>query len=278
MYHKLIYIFIISFLLFSCSKKEVVVTTPSNNEEKSLEVYNEATIALEEGQYYYASSKFLEAENILPTVEGSAKASLMSSYCLYLINFYSEAEEGLERFIRKYPADKNITYAYYLLVIINYEQILDESKDITPLLTSKEKIVDFLERYPDTEYALDLKFKLDLIDNQLAAKEIYIAKYYIETKKWIPAINRLKIVVKNYDETIFIEEALHRLVEVYYMIGLEEEAKTTAALLGYNYNSSEWYQQSYKLLNKDYKIPKKKKPKKDKDKGIIKRTIKKILG
>ena len=89
MYHKLIYIFIISFLLFSCSKKEVVVTTPSNNEEKSLEVYNEATIALEEGQYYYASSKFLEAENILPTVEGSAKASLMSSYCLYLINFYS---------------------------------------------------------------------------------------------------------------------------------------------------------------------------------------------
>ena len=216
--------------------------------------------------------------NILPTVEGSAKASLMSSYCLYLINFYSEAEEGLERFIRKYPADKNITYAYYLLVIINYEQILDESKDITPLITSKEKIVDFLERYPDTEYALDLKFKLDLIDNQLAAKEIYIAKYYIETKKWIPAINRLKIVVKNYDETIFIEEALHRLVEVYYMIGLEEEAKTTAALLGYNYNSSEWYQQSYKLLNKDYKIPKKKKPKKDKDKGIIKRTIKKILG
>tara|TARA_B100000700_G_C14822180_1_gene750508 strand:- start:5 stop:841 length:837 start_codon:yes stop_codon:yes gene_type:complete len=278
MYHKLIYIFIISFLLFSCSKKEVVVTTPSNNEDKSLEVYNEATIALEEGQYYYASSKFLEAENILPTVEGSAKASLMSSYCLYLINFYSEAEEGLERFIRKYPADKNITYAYYLLAIINYEQILDESKDITPLLTSKEKIVDFLERYPDTEYALDLKFKLDLIDNQLAAKEIYIAKYYIETKKWIPAINRLKIVVKNYDETIFIEEALHRLVEVYYMIGLEEEAKTTAALLGYNYNSSEWYQQSYKLLNKDYKIPKKKKPKKDKDKGIIKRTIKKILG
>ena len=278
MYHKLIYIFIISFLLFSCSKKEAVVTTPSNNEEKSLEVYNEAIAALEEGQYYYASDKLLEAENILPTVEGSAKASLMSGYCLYLINFYSEAEEGLERFIRKYPADKNITYAYYLLAIINYEQILDESKDITPLLTSKEKIVDFLERYPDTEYALDLKFKLDLIDNQLAAKEIYIAKYYIETKKWIPAINRLKIVVKNYDETIFIEEALHRLVEVYYMIGLEEEAKTTAALLGYNYNSSEWYQQSYKLLNKDYKIPKKKKPKKDKDKGIIKRTIKKILG
>ena len=180
--------------------------------------------------------------------------------------------------MRKYPADKNIPYAYYLLVIVYYEQILDESKDIAPLLVSKEKINNFLEKYSDTEYALDLKFKLDLINNQLAAKELYVAKYYIETKKWIPAINRLKTIVRDYDETIFIEEALHRLVEVYYMVGLEEEAKTTAALLGYNYNSSEWYQQSYKLLNKDYKIPKKKIIEKDKDKGIIKRTIKKILG
>ncbi len=278
MYRKLIYFFIISFFLFSCSKKEPKLNTETNNLEKSFEIYNEAVKALDEGQYYYASNKFLEAENILPKVEFSAKASLMSSYCLYLINFYPEAEEGLERFIRKYPADKNITYAYYLLVIIYYEQILDESKDITPLLVSKKKIKDFLERYPNTEYALDLKFKTDLINNQLAAKELYVAKYYIETKKWIPAINRLKIIIKDYDETVFIEEALHRLVEVYYMIGLEDEAKSTAALLGYNYNSSEWYQQSYKLLNKDYKIPKKTNTKKDKDTGIIKRTIKKILG
>jgi outer membrane protein assembly factor BamD len=278
MYHKLIYIFIISFLLFSCSKKEPVVNTAPSNEERSFKIYEEAIKALDEGQYYYASGKFLEAENILTKIEFSAKASLMSSYCFYLINFYNEAEEGLERFMRKYPADKNIPYAYYLLVIVYYEQILDESKDITPLLVSKEKIEHFLGKYSDTEYALDLKFKLDLINNQLAAKELYVAKYYIETKKWIPAINRLKTIVRDYDETIFIEEALHRLVEVYYMVGLEEEAKTTAALLGYNYNSSEWYQQSYKLLNKDYKIPKKKIIKKDKDKGIIKRTIKKILG
>ena len=267
MYRKLIYFFIISFFLFSCSKKEPKLNTETNNLEKSFEIYNEAVKALDEGQYYYASNKFLEAENILPKVEFSAKASLMSSYCLYLINFYPEAEEGLERFIRKYPADKNITYAYYLLVIIYYEQILDESKDITPLLVSKKKIKDFLERYPNTEYALDLKFKTDLINNQLAAKELYVAKYYIETKKWIPAINRLKIIIKDYDETVFIEEALHRLVEVYYMIGLEDEAKSTAALLGYNYNSSEWYQQSYKLLNKDYKIPKKLTPKKIKIQG-----------
>ena len=278
MYHKSIYIFIILFLLFSCSKKESAINIKPDDGEKSFEIYNEAIKALEEGQYYYASNKFLEAETILPKVELSAKASLMSSYCLYLINFYDESEEGLKRFIKKYPGDKNVAYAYYLLVIVSYEQILDESKDITPLLTSKTKIKDFLKKYPDTEYALDLKFKLDLINNQLAAKELYVAKYYIEAKKWIPAINRLKIVIKDYDETIFIEEALHRLVEVYYMVGLEEEAKTVAALLGYNYNSSEWYQQSYKLLNKDYKIPKKKIIKKDKEIGIIKRTIKKILG
>ncbi len=278
MYRKLFYILIISFLFFSCSKKEPVVKAIPDNRENSLKIYEEAVQAYEQGQYFYASKKFLEAETVLPKVEFSAKASLMSSYCLYLINFYNESEEGLQQFIRKYPANKNIPYAHYLLIIISYEQILDESKDILPLLTSKEKIKIFLEKFPDTEYVLDLKFKLDLIDNQLAAKELYIAKYYIETKKWIPAINRLKTIVKEYDETIFVEEALHRLVEIYYRVGLEEEAKSAAKILGYNYNSSEWYQQSYKLLNKDYKIPKKKTPKKDEDKGIIKRTIKKILG
>ena len=156
-----------------------------------------------------------------------------------------------------------------------YEQILDEKKDIKPLLQSKEKMVFFLENYPDTEYALDLLFKMDLINNQLAAKEMYVAKYYITTKKWIPAINRLKAIVENYSETVFIEEALHRLVEVYYTVGLEEEAKAAGVILGYNYNSSEWYARSYKVLNKTYRIPKKSDIKKNE--GLIKRTIKKIL-
>tara|TARA_B100001029_G_scaffold172944_1_gene171232 strand:- start:1140 stop:1970 length:831 start_codon:yes stop_codon:yes gene_type:complete len=275
MYQKLSHILIILILSFSCSKKEKLVEIPDGG-EKSLQIYQEALDAFDEGQYFYASNKFLEAENILPTIEASAKASLMSGYCLYLINFYAESEDGLERFIRKYPANKNISYAYYLLAIVNYEQILDEAKDIMPLLNSKEKIEFFIKKFPDTEYALDLKFKLDLINNQLAAKELYVAKYYIETQKWIPAINRLKIIVENYSETIFIEEALHRLVEVYYKIGLEEEAKVAANLLGYNYNSSEWYQQSYKILNKNYKIPKKNELKNNE--GIIRTTIKKIIG
>jgi len=168
-----------------------------------------------------------------------------------------------------------VAYAHYLIAIVLYEQILDEKKDINPLIQSKEKIEFFLKNFPDTEYALDLKFKMDLINNQLAAKEMYVAKYYIATQKWIPAINRLKIIVEDFSETVFIEEALHRLVEVYYTVGLENEAKAAAAILGYNYNSSEWYAQSYKVLNKTYRIPKKSDIKKND--GLIKRTIKKIL-
>mgnify|MGYP001301713644 CR=1 FL=1 len=277
MYQKLIYIFVILILSSSCSKKEVKVDTVANDSDRSYEVYREALEEMESGDYFIASKKFAEAENILPKVEFAAKASLMSSYALYLINFYEDATAGLEGFIKKYPADKNIPYVYYLLIIIQYEQILDESKDLGPLIISKKKIEDYLVNFSDTEYALDLKFKMDLINNQIAAKELYIAKFYITNQKWIPAINRLKTIVDHYDETIFIEEALHRLVETYYQVGLEEEAKSAAALLGYNYNSSEWYQRSYKLLNKDYKIPKKKTPE-ERDGGIIKRTIKKILG
>ena len=274
MYQKLIYSVLIIFLIFSCSKKEPELTAPAD-EEKSFETYKEAVSAMNKGDYYFASKKFSEAEPILPTNELSSKASLMSSYCLYLINFYPEAVVNLNRFIKQYPADRNIAYAHYLIAIILYEQILDEAKDINPLLESKEKIEYFLKNYPNTEYALDLKFKMDLINNQLSAKEMYVAKYYIETQKWIPAINRLKIIIEDYSETVFIEEALHRLVEVYYKIGLVEEAKSTAAILGYNYNSSVWYSRSYKILNKTYKLPKDVKQKSND--GLIKRTIKKIL-
>jgi outer membrane protein assembly factor BamD len=274
MYQKLIYLFIVIFLVTSCSKEKLELNRPPVK-EKSFEIYKEAVDAMNKGDYFYASEKFSEAEAILPKINFSAKASLMSSYCLYLINFYQEANANLERFIKKYPADKNIAYAYYLIAISSYEQILDEKKDIKPLISTKERIQYFLQKFPDTEYALDLKFKLDLVNNQIAAKEMYIAKYYISVQKWIPAINRLKFIVSDFSETIFIEEALHRLVEVYYRVGLIDEANAAAVILGYNYNSSEWYAQSYKILNKSYKLPKKSKNKKNF--GLIKRTIKKIL-
>ena len=274
MYQNLIYLFVIIFLAAACSIKEVELNIPPGK-EVSIRIFNEAVDAMKSGDFFYASKKFTEAESILPKIEYSAKASLMSSYCLYLINFYPESNANLDRFLNQYPADKNIAYAHYLIAINSYEQILDERKDIRPLLKTKDKIEYFLENFLETDYALDLKFKLDLVNNQLAAKEMYVAKYYITTQKWIPAINRLKVIVNDYSETVFIEEALHRLVEVYYRTGLIEEAKASAIILGYNYNSSEWYKQSYKVLNKSYKLPKKNEIKKND--GLIKRTIKKIL-
>ena len=271
----LFFIFLIT-LLLSCGGPKLddqAVKPPTTNEE-AIKIYQEGLDGMLEGNFLYASRKFSEAEGMLPQIDWASKSALMSSYCLYNINFYQEAVLNLERFIRIYPASPYISYAHYLIAISYYEQILDEDKDIQPLLVSKKKIEVYLERFPDTDYAIDLKFKLDLVINQLAAKELLIARYYIKNEKWIPAINRLKTIVEKYDKTIFIEEALHRLVEIYYKIGLENEAKSAAALLGYNYNSSEWYERSYKILNKNYKpiqIDKKK------DTSLIKRTIKKIL-
>ena len=275
MNHKIIILFLILIFSFSCSKKEVETNIPTSK-DKAFQIYQEAVIAMNNGEYFFASKKFKEAEEIMPKIEFAAKSSIMASYCLYLINFYDEANLYLERFVKRYPVDKNVSYAYYLLALNSYEQILDEKLDVTPLITSKKKIKIFIKKYPDTEYALDLKFKLDLINNQIAAKEMYVAKYYMKSKKWIPAINRLKLIVNDYNETIFIEEALHRLVEVYYEVGLKDEANAAAVLLGYNYNSSTWYEQSYKIINSDYKI-KKPKNKKSNSFGLIKRTIKKIL-
>ena len=147
MYQKIIYFFLIIFLALSCSKKEPIVNIPARK-DKSFEIYKEAVERMNEGDYLFASKKFEEAELIMPKIEFSAKASLMSSYCLYLINFYPEATANLERFIKQYSADKNIAYAHYLIAITLYEQILDERKDIKPLTTSKEKIQFFLQNYP----------------------------------------------------------------------------------------------------------------------------------
>ena len=269
-------LFFLILFLVSCggSKKDSQVISPPSSDEQAIKVYEEALSSLREGNYLYASKKFSEAEGMLPQIDWASKSALMSSYCLYNINFYDEAILNLERFIRIYPASPYVSYAHYLIAISYYEQILDEDKDIQPLLISKEKIEFYIKKFPDTDYTIDLKFKLDLVINQLAAKELLIARYYIKSEKWIPAINRLRTIVDEYNKTIFIEEALHRLVEIYHKIGLDEEAKSAAVLLGYNYNSSEWYEKSYKVLNKNYKPIK---IDKKKDDSLIKRTIKKIL-
>ena len=250
---RLIILSFLILLLFSCTKTEVKDSEPLSTKQEAMDIYKDALSSMEEGQYLIASEKFDQSESLLPQTEWAAKSALMSSYCLYTISFYDEAILNLKRFKKLYPADPNIDYASYLIAVIYYEQILDEKKDIEKLIFTKDAIEDFLKKYPNTDYAMDLKFKLDLVINQMAAKEISIARFYIQNEKWIPAINRLKIVVEKYDKTIFVEEALFRLVEIYYRIGLIDEAKAAASLLGYNYNSSEWYEKSYTVLNKNYK-------------------------
>ncbi len=269
---RLIIFLTFTLFLLSCSKdKELYKPTVKLDPYK---IYKEGLDGFKNNQYFFASKKFAEAEINFTSPEAAAKSAIMNSFSLYAINFYDQAEESLNRYLKVYPADKYKIYAHYLLAIISYEQIGDERHDLKPLLDAREKIDFFLNEYPNSEYAIDLNLKNDLVTNQFAARELYIAKYYIKVQKWVPAINRLKIIVKDYSRTIFIEEALHRLVEIHYHVGLEDEAKNFAAILGYNYNSSEWFKQSYKILNKNYDF--KKKVKSKKDKTLFKKIIDKI--
>ena len=269
---RLLIIFTLISVLSSCAKNKDEVYKASKISDP-YKLYREGLEAFKINDYFFSHKKFTEAELNFIEPQLAAKSAIMASYSLYGINFYSEAEENLKRFLKIYPADKNIIYAKYLLTIINYEQISDETKDLEPLLKTRKSIDLFIKEYPESDYAIDLKYKKGLVENQLAAKELYIARFYISVKKWIPAINRLKIILEDYDTTIFIEEALHRLVEIYYHIGLENEAKKYAAILGYNYNSSEWFKKSYKVFDKNYKNFKEE-IKKEKKESIFKRIIK----
>ena len=271
MIKSLLIIFLSIFLLLSCVKKEKrEISVEQTEEEKVILIYENAVEALKKGDAYYAGKKFKEVEILMPQSKWAAKSSLMTAYSDYSRNSYDSSIFNLERYIKKYPADENIPYAHYLIAICYYEQILDEKKDLEPLRQAKSKFEFITATFPDTDYSVDARFKLELIEDQLAAKEMSIARYYIKTEKWIPAINRLKNVVDKYDRTVFVAEALHRLVEIYYKIGLVKEAKSAAAILGYNYQSSTWYERSYKVFNKKYK------PKtiiKTKKKGLIRRKI-----
>jgi len=269
---RLIFYIIFALFLLSCSKdKDIYTPTVKLDPYK---IYKEGLDSFNENQFFFASKKFSEAEINFISPSAAAKSAIMNSFSLYAINFYDEAEESLNRYLKVYPADKYKIYAHYLLAIISYEQIGEEKHDLKPLLDAKKKIDYFLAEYPNSEYAIDLNLKKDLVTNQFAARELYIAKYYIKVQKWVPAINRLKIIIKDYGRTVFIEEALHRLVEIHYHLGLEDEANSFAAILGYNYNSSEWFKQSYKILNKNYNF--KKQEKSQKDKTLFKKIIDKI--
>jgi len=257
---KLILIYIILFFsLISCSQKSKDIVTQiegDNIEEQMMIAYREGVTALDQGDIFFAVKKFNEAEMLYPQSEWAPKASLMAAYSYWSEGYYKDSTEELKRFFKIYPQNRDLDYAYYLMAINYYDSIVDEKKDLRPLLKSKEYFEILTKDYPKTDYAIDAKYKLDLIEDVLAAKEMYIARHYIKKQKWIAALNRLKNVVNNYETTIYIEEALHRIVEVYYILGLENEAKKYATILGYNYQSSEWFKQSYNILNKTKKLEK----------------------
>ena len=246
-------------LTSSCAKEKIKESNIKeiSLEKQVLEAYNEGKKSLEEGDVLFAAKKFNEAEMLFPQSDWAPKAALMAAYAYYRQDYYGDVIAEINRFIRVYPKHPQLDYAYYLLAITYYEQIIDEKKDLNSIEKAKTTFQFILENYPETEYALDSEFKLDLIQEILAAKEMYIGRYYFDKKKWIPAINRFKKITDEYDTTIYAEEALHRLVEVHYTLGLIDEAEKYAQLLGYNYQSSKWYENSYSLFNKNYEIKKK---------------------
>ena len=260
-YSKLLVIIIFLIFATSCAKQEKKVQNikKTSQELEMTMAYKEAYDKLQFNDTYNAAQKFLEAELLFPQSIWAPKSALMASYSYYLQNYYSEALSNLNRYLKTYPKDKDISYAHYLIGICYYEMIEDEKRDIDPLLKAKDKFNFILNEYPNTDFALDAKFKLDLIQDILASKEMYLARHYQKKSKWIAAINRYKNIVEEYDQTIFVEEALHRLVEINYKIGLIEESRKYAKILGYNYQSSSWYKKSYKVFNKNYKdiVPKK---------------------
>ena len=262
-------------ILISCSKEEI---KESIIKEKSLdlqvlEAYQEGVKSLETGDVLYAAKKFNEAETLFPQSEWAPKSALMAAYAYYTQDYYSDTIAELERFIRVYPLSKNLDYVYYLLGISYYEQIVDEKKDLQSIIKAKEYFKIVSKNYPNTNYSLDAEYKIDLVNDILASKEMYIGRYYFDKKKWIPAINRFRTVIDDYETTIYAQEALHRLVEVYYILGLKDEAKKYAKLLGYNYQSSKWYEKSYSVFDKEYKENVKKRDKKRSKKN---KTLKKI--
>ena len=256
---KLLIIILVIFLN-SCSKKEekISIIQEKEVELQMIDAYKEGVKALEEGDVLFAAKKFNEAEILFPQSAWASKSILMAAYSYYTQDYYYDAISELERFIKSYPKDKRLDYAHFLLAMCYYEQIVDEKKDLGPLLNAQKEFKFIIKNYPNTDFALDSKFKLDFINDVLASKEIYLGRYYVKKEKWIAAINRFKQVVEHYDSTAYIEEALHRLVEIHYKLGLLDESKKYANLLGYNYQSSKWYEASYAIFNKDYESPTKK--------------------
>ena len=268
------FFFIVVALIFftSCTSSN----KPEKIEQKKVValkiLYKTAHDSFQSGNYNNAIDLFERVEKDYSYTEWAPMASLMRSYIYYETGSYTLALTNLQRFKKRYAGNKNLVYAEYLIAICMFEQINFPSLSQEPTELALKQFNKIIKEYPKTSYASDAKFKIDLINEQLAAKEMYLARYYAKRDKLVPALYRLNNIVKNYQNTIFIEEALHRLVEINYKIGNINSAKKYAAILGYNYNDSDWYKRSYNIIegtNIKLEKTKQKKSLKEKIKQII---------
>ena len=195
-----------------------------------------------------AAILFEDIERQYPYSKWSNQAQLMTAFCYFKSQMHEESIDALERFIALYPSSKKISYAYYLRALNYFEQIKDVERDQSLTTKSKQAFYEVVNRYPESEFADDAYEKIDIINDRLAAKEIVIARYYQFNHQWISAINRYNKILREYDTSVYTEEALHRLVEIYLSLGLHEEAKNYASTLGFNFPSSDWYIKSYELV------------------------------
>ena len=245
---KLFLVLFLSIFLFSCASNK-------DNEVEYLErslyqIYSLALDNLLNYNYEKASIEFEEVDRQHPYSEWAKKAIIMSAYSSYKNKDYIKAEANLNRFLNLYPASDLASYAQYLLGLSFFDQIIEINRDQTSVTKALETFTLILDRYPDSVYAKDSYFKIIFLENQLAAKEIDIATTYLGLKKYISALKRFKYVVNNYQTTSHTPEALHRLVEIYLILGIKEEALVNARVLGYNFPDSAWYKLSYNLLKK----------------------------
>lgn len=219
--------------------------------ERPVEVlYQEAAKKLEQKRYSEAVPLFEEVERQHPYSAWARRAMLMKAFAHYQTNDYDEAVAALDQFITLHPGNKDAPYAYYLKAMCYYERITDVGRDQENTENAVKALNDVIRRYPNTEYARDARLKLDLTYDHLAGKEMYIGRYYLKQNMQIAAINRFKYVINNYQTTSHVPEALHRLVEAYLELGIVDEARAAAAVLGHNYPGSKWYQDSYQFFRR----------------------------
>jgi outer membrane protein assembly factor BamD len=225
--------------------------------EKPVEpLYNEAMDAMQRQNYRLAAQLFDEVERQHPYSVWATKAQIMAAYAHYQINQYDEAILSAQRFIQLHPGNKDAPYAYYLIAVSYYEQITDVGRDQRTTENALKSLEEVVRRYPNSSYAQDARLKIDLTRDHLAGKEMAVGRYYLKQQLYVAAINRFRTVVEQYQTTSHTPEALHRLVECYLALGVVSEAQASAAVLGFNYPGSDWYQDSYRLLTSKNLEPK----------------------